>query len=29
MKSQALYQYEKNNHDELLDKDVWLASDVG
>lgn len=29
MKAHAIYQHQNNNIDELLNKDVWLASDVG
>jgi hypothetical protein len=29
MKARAIYQHKNNDIDELLNKDVWLASDVG
>lgn len=29
MKAQTIYQSQNNNADELLNKDIWLASDVG
>ncbi|WP_133135920.1 hypothetical protein [Legionella rowbothamii] len=29
MKAHAIYQHQNNDIDELLNKDVWLASDIG